>query len=153
MTVLTFMDQFHDHVRSGRKPHTIRPVRKRPIKGGDPLRLRGWSGRPYRSPQFALKNTTCAYVVPVEMYYLPDMSIEVIAGGWALDDAELEGLAMADGFDGTHTMTPWEVMDLWFRSNHAKSLEAGFRGILIGWDTPDWLDTMAAEGRDPRDTP
>ena len=49
--VLMCQAQFAPMVESGDKRRTIRPRRKRPVKMGDHVSLRQWTGKPYRSKQ------------------------------------------------------------------------------------------------------
>ena len=91
MPVLMFQPQFHQAVERGQKRQTIRPPRKRPVKVGDTLSLRTWSGAPYRSPQRELLRATCTAVDRI-----------TIDADFA-DDAE----AMRDGFADAAEMRSW----------------------------------------------
>jgi hypothetical protein len=119
MTVLTFLPRFAPKVKDGSKPNTIRAPRKRPIKVGDKLSLRQWSGRPYCSPQVVLRESVCAFIsrITVALDYV------VIEGEPINDPAKLDAFARRDGFDN------WPDMVAHF--NKARGLP--FRGVLIGW--------------------
>jgi hypothetical protein len=63
--VFLFRKRFHEPVISGAKLQTCRGVRKRPVRPGDLLSLRGWTGRAYGSPQFVLRESLCLSVEPI----------------------------------------------------------------------------------------
>lgn len=144
MTVLTFQPQFHDYVRTGRKPHTLRKARKRPIKSGDRLSLRGWSGRPYCSPQFVIKEDWCTYMLTMYLDVFTDAGGTITGISPRIDRHRLthkdrDGFAYSDGFDYSDHGSPWQTFEAWLIATHRKALLEGFTGHLIGWDTPDWL--------------
>ena len=82
MRILMFQPRFHDAVAAGEKTQTIRPPRKRPIRVGDSLSLRAWTGAAYRSPQCELRRATCV------------AASRVVIGADFADDGE----ARRDGF-------------------------------------------------------
>ena len=117
MTVLTFLPRFHDQVRDGRKPNTIRAPRKRPIHVGDRLSLRRWTGRPYNSKQEVLREAVCTRLHLVTIW--PD---RVEKGAEVIDTPEgLHDFARSDGFKD------WPDM----RTHFGKRLP--FTGTMIGW--------------------
>ena len=120
MIVLTFQPRFRAMVLSGAKANTIRADRKRPVKVGDVLSLRGWSGRPYASKQVVvLDNQRCIRTCPV---VVGDHYIEV--DGHRCDDAAtLYFFAVRDGFNG------WADLIAYFREQGPLP----FVGTLIGW--------------------
>jgi hypothetical protein len=122
MTVLTFASRFARLVESGAKPHTIRGERKRPIKVGDQLSLREWTGRPYGSPQRILRETTCSAVQPI-MIRRSLGRTHIALDGVMLTPDQAEAFAQADGFGSV-----FELL-LWF-SEHG---ELPFNGWLIRW--------------------
>lgn len=122
MPVLTFMPQFWDAVRSGAKRHTIRPRRKRPLLIDDPLSLRGWSDRPYMSPQVPLLEAVCTGTEEIRIEL--GTVARVRRGSLWLTGEECEQLALADGF------ARWQEMVDWFRKTHGR---ATFDGVLINW--------------------
>ena len=112
MPVILFQPRFHDAVRSGTKRQTIRLPRKRPIRPGDPLSLRAWSGKPYRSKQTILGFGVCmaADQITIDLYFD--------------DDAE----AKRDGFDDAREMIDW------FIDNHGMPTPTQpFVGTRIVW--------------------
>lgn len=121
MAVLMFRPQYRPKITSGIKSNTIRPERRRKLKIGQPVSLRVWSGKPYRSPQIefgrAVIDTVRQIMIEPDAVtlYLP---LEKITG------AALENFAVKDGFSA------WNEMVGFFRETH-KSLP--FRGSLIVW--------------------
>lgn len=107
MPTIMFQPQFHSAVQSGDKQQTIRPPRKRPIRTGDRLSLRAWTGAPYRSKQRELRAAICQDVQPIEI------------GADFDDDDE----ALRDGFG-----TAGEMRD-WFARVHGLP----FRGVRVSW--------------------
>lgn len=115
--VIMFSPRFASPVLAGTKRQTIRPPRKRPIKVGDILSLREWTGAPYRSPQRTLREATAIHV--------EDILIDPC--GILLGDIPVSNcitFAKADGFFG------WGDMMEWFRPDDGWP----FRGICIQWD-------------------
>lgn len=102
-----FQPKFHAKVASGEKRQTIRPPRKRPIKAGDRLSLRAWTGAAYRSPQRELRAAVCEAVECV-----------TIGKNFADDDE-----ARRDGFKDSAEMREW------FRKVHGLP----FTGDRISW--------------------
>ena len=112
MVVILFQPQFHAAIRSGTKHQTIRLPRKRPIRPGDELSLRAWSGKPYRSKQQELATSVCAKAEHVTIDFYFD------------DDAE----ARHDGFADA------EEMREWFMDNHGLPTPTQpFVGTRIVW--------------------
>ena len=107
MPTLIFQPQFCSAVQSGAKTQTIRPPRKRPIRVGDPLSLRAWSGKPYRSKQSILAFGVCSAVEEITIN----------------DDFADEAEARRDGFK-----TAAEMRD-WFAETHGLP----FRGVRVSW--------------------
>jgi len=107
MPTLIFSTRFHAAVESGEKRQTIRPTRKRPIRIGDPLSLRAWTGAPYRSPQRELRSSICIDVTPF-----------IITEDFT-DNEE----AIRDGFEDAVEMKAW------FRNVHGLP----FTGDRIRW--------------------
>jgi hypothetical protein len=107
MPILLFQPQFHEAVLTGTKRQTIRPPRKRPIRPGDRLSLRAWTGAPYRSKQRELRQAICECVERIEI------------GEDFADNAE----AARDGFPSASAMRDW------FRAQHGLP----FVGDRIAW--------------------
>lgn len=107
MAVIMFQPQFHDAVQSGAKTQTIRPPRKRPIRVGDPLSLRAWTGAPYRSKQRILEFGICSAVD------------QITIGDDFSDDAD----ALRDGFESAREMRDWI----------AEAYGLPFVGVRISW--------------------
>lgn len=120
MKVITFQQRFASLVKEGRKPHTIRPRRVNAIKPGDKLSLRQWSGRPYRSKQKKLMETTCTHVAEFQLESYALMKIN----GQRLHLDEQESLAKVDGFKDLCEMINW------FEKTH----ELPFNGVIIYWE-------------------
>ena len=118
MVVLMFQARFAPKVESGEKRRTIRPDRKRPVKVGDPVSLRQWTGRPYASKQRVLRTGTITRVEPVRLSYAGVL----LESGMLLGFQERE-FAQADGFESAAEMLSW------FVDNHG----IPFRGTLIEW--------------------
>lgn len=119
MTVLMFADRFVQRVKSGEKRHTIRGQRKQPIKPGDGLSLRHWSGKPYRSKQCVIHDVTCSEVWPIEI----SETGRVDMGDMILNHDEREMLAVQDGFKNFAEMKQW----------HLNAHGLPFTGVLIEW--------------------
>lgn len=122
MPVVMFKEQFAAKVASGEKRQTIRPPRKRPIKPGDKLSLRKWSGSAYRSPQVKLLESVCEKVSTI----LIDESFKeftFVVDGERLNQEQWAKLARADGFHCTTDMLDW------FRKTHGLP----FAGVMIHW--------------------
>lgn len=118
MKVIMFQPRFAPLVASGVKPYTIRKPRKNPIKVGDKLSLRTWTGKPYRSKQKILRDTVCVNVEPFKMdtHFI-----------WQLGS---DDLAKRDGFADAGDMVRW------FKDTHGLP----FEGVLIEWKvTPPQL--------------
>lgn len=104
---LMFQPQFHAAVCAGTKLQTIRPPRQRPIKPGDTLSLRAWTGLPYGSRQRELARGVCV------------SADQIVIGPDFRDDAE----ALRDGFADAQAMRDW------FEAAHGLP----FCGIRITW--------------------
>ena len=118
MTTIMFLNRFDQPILAGTKRQTIRPPRKRPIKVGDALSLRVWTGTAYRSPQRTLIDTTCSAV----------FDIEIQATGYRLGtgqmQTDLDDFAMGDGF------ADWEEFIGHFEGFYGLP----FQGTLIQWE-------------------
>lgn len=121
MIVLMYKPRFAPLVETGTKANTIRPERKRPIKVGDLLSHRTWTGRAYGSPQRILRPLTpCTGLEPVEIGIT-----WVKLQGRRLASSELYAFAKADGF------RDWPDMSAWFQAEHPS--HEPFAGVLIRW--------------------
>lgn len=65
--VIMFQPWLARKVEDGSKLTTIRGNRKRPIKVGDTLSLREWTGKPYRSKIRVIRTVICSKVERIEM--------------------------------------------------------------------------------------
>jgi hypothetical protein len=126
MTVLMFKERFAALVREGSKPHTIRPERKRPIKVGDALSLRQWSGAAYRSKQIVLREAVCIAVQPIRIDAMCDGGEIYIDHTVRLSTPGRAHLARRDGFVCCSDMLAW------FEEVHGLP----FHGVLISWGQP-----------------
>jgi hypothetical protein len=120
MTVLTFQPRFAPLVIAGTKSQTVRGVRKRPIKVGDRLSLRRWTGRPYASKQEMLREAVCVETAAVN---IGRAFLELMVNDVELDDAAANDFARRDGFADYS-----EMLD-WFENVHGLP----FAGVLIRW--------------------
>lgn len=138
MNVLMIQPRFEDAVVSGRKPHSIRPPRSdgRPrARVGEPLSIRVWTGKPYRSQQREVARAVVTSVHEIEIsdeaiwiwnwrskspfrVSLPDGGCRTL-----LDYAESSRFARRDGFADAG-----ELKD-WFAATHGLP----FTGALIRW--------------------
>lgn len=119
MIVLTFQPRFVPLVTAGAKTQTIRQQRKRPIRVGDWLSLRRWTGLPYRSKQEELRaRTRCTYIGIVRMG-----TFAISVDNHALDQMDKDAFARRDGFAHHGDMVAW------FQNEHGLP----FEGTLIRW--------------------
>ena len=134
MVVITFQPRFADLVEHGSKPHTIRGERKRPIKPGDALSLRTWTGRPYMSPQRVLRPPTpCLSVIPIRVSWT-DTGRPILLGADVLTPDQATALAIADGFASSADLVDW------FDRTHGLP----FHGVLIRWALWPWIGDSSA---------
>lgn len=122
MPVLMFKEQFAAKVERGEKLQTIRPPRKRPIKPGDKLSLRKWSGAAYRSKHVKLREATCERVSLIVLDETPWEFVFEVDGRRLVQD-QWAKLAREDGFNCTT-----EMLD-WFKKTHGLP----FEGVMIQW--------------------
>lgn len=113
--VILFQRRFASAIVSGEKQNTIRLPRKRPIRAGDVVSLRTWTGLPYRSKQRTLGTARVEGVEPIRI----DAYGILVAG----EKVNAETLAKGDGFSSFG-----EMLD-WFEETHALP----FTGELIVW--------------------
>jgi len=114
-----FKPQFAGLVERGEKLQTVRPTPKRMPKPGDKISLRAWIGKPYRSQQRVLMEST---ITEVSMVDITENGIAVNSYAEPCDD-----FARADGFRDF-----FELRD-WFRATHGLP----FEGIVIHWHNAD----------------
>ncbi len=123
--VILFQDRFARLVERGVKRQTIRPHRKRPIRVGDRLSLRRWSGKAYRSKQVVLREGVCKEVWPINIFdTAPPTVSHRKKDGYLYSPYQSHILARDDGFDDFHQMV------VWFRENYGLP----FHGELILWE-------------------
>lgn len=120
--VTMFMPRFACLVEALSKPHTIRPVRKRPVRVGDLIDAREWLGKPYRSKQRKLIERVCVSTRPVSIRFSRG-SFFIRLDGKLLTPPEAVALAQADGFSDAIEMM------LWFKDRHGLP----FNGVLLEW--------------------
>lgn len=106
---LMFQPQFEAMILAGRKPHTVRPVRRRPLKVGQQLSLRVWTGKPYRSKQ---REFAKAKVIRCESFILGLFDNMIINHVWFTRLAQ-DQFAWADGFKDA------DDMRIWFGKTHS----------------------------------
>ncbi len=110
-----FKPQFAEAVERGEKCQTVRPIPKRLPEPGDTISLRCWTGKPYRSKQRELRQSTITKVLPIEI------GETVRLCGLEMHDPE--HFARNDGFPDKAAMLQW------FADTHGLP----FSGILICW--------------------
>jgi hypothetical protein len=126
LTTLLFLPRFHDAIRSGTKRQTIRRPRLYPIRPGDLLSLRGWSGAPYRSPQVVLRDVVCASVEPIAIGLDDTLSPSIDVARIEVPPDRLDEFARADGFAAFADFEAhWSSKRSWF---------GVFEGVLIRWE-------------------
>lgn len=113
--VRMFKPQFAPLVEAGTKCQTVRPTPKRMPKAGDRISLRMWTGKPYRSKQRVLREST---ISEVSMVDITETGIAVNGHADPCDD-----FARADGFRDF-----FELRD-WFKATHGLP----FEGVVIKW--------------------
>ncbi|MEI8021023.1 MAG: hypothetical protein WCH39_22650 [Schlesneria sp.] len=122
MPTIMFQGRFAESVVDGTKRNTIRKVRKKnPIKVGDVLSHRQWSGtRAYEpgSTQIVLRVETCTRVTPIRI-----QERRCKLGTIWIDGMWRELLAKKDGFDD------WKSLVAWFTETHGLP----FEGVFIEW--------------------
>jgi hypothetical protein len=124
MPTLMFQDRFAPKVESGEKRHTIRPPRKHPIKAGDILYLKAWTGLPYRSKTRALRKPVICLLVRKVSIGIDGKSRSYLAlGGRRLSRGAWDDMARLDGFSG------YREMLIWFIKTHGLP----FEGVLYEW--------------------
>lgn len=109
-----FQAQFAPLVQAGLKTQTIRPFRKRPLRLGERLSLRRWSGLPYRSKQVELGMGEVTFLCHITIGHH-----QVVV----TQDISTDEIWKSDGFDS------WEAMEQWFAQTHGLP----FSGTLIRW--------------------
>jgi len=115
--VIMFQPRFATLVELGQKTQTIRASAR--CLPGDPLSLREWTGKPYRSKQRVLRDVKCRRVDYIDLYeneYCSD-------GKRFTHEKELNKFARADGFKC------WGELRAWFQKTHGLP----FNGELISW--------------------
>lgn len=115
---LMFQPQFEPLIVSGRKYHTIRSKRKIPLRHGQPLSLRVWTGKPYRSKQRAFLS---AKVWRVGFIAIAVTGITL--NGKPMTPDQAAALAYHDGFESLGDLIGW------FHTNHSLP----FVGEIIYW--------------------
>lgn len=127
MPAYNFKQQFAEPIRSRQKRQTIRASGKRkPPKVGDTLYL--YTGmRTAECRKLGEFRCNGVWHITIETEHrrvrLPRM-IGATLTMWDLDQADVDALAKADGFESTDAFFDW------FRENHGKSMS----GYLIGWE-------------------
>lgn len=120
MTTLMFLKRFAAPLPAGTKRQTIRPPRKRPIAVGEPLSLRHWQDKAYRSPQVEIMPAVCTAFFDITVCR---EGVSIGTGPVETRTAELDLFAQGDGF------TTWQEMREFFESRFGYGLP--FRGVLI----------------------
>lgn len=121
-----FKPQFAWLVERGEKLQTVRPVPKRMPKVGDKISARAWTGKPYRSKQRVLMESTICAVEPVE---IAPWTLKIGRGEnfrcytHPRDTEQLDAFARADGF------ADFGELFEWFAVTHGLP----FEGVLISW--------------------
>ena len=121
--VRMFQPRFAADVAAGRKLHTIRQTPKILPKVGERISLRQWQGKPYRSKQIVLAEST---ITRVAKCIIQATWAHVETTGFVRAPGYLNVFARADGFAN------WLDMVEWFRTTHGLP----FEGMLIEWAPP-----------------
>ena len=120
MVALNFQERFGDDVESGRKPHTVRLVRKHPIKVGDKLQLYvGMRTKRCRK----LADAVCVKIEPIYVNRANDGRLLVKISDQYLSIIDQDSFAVRDGFYDMRGMVTW--LD--------KTHGLPFRGVVIHW--------------------
>lgn len=119
MKVIMFQPRFAQFVASGEKLQTVRPARIRPISIGDPVSLRRWFDKPYRSAQVEIGRSIVVCVqefeISTNMLRIDDTLLDVEKQDvFARRDGFQNRLEMREWFGYTHHVLPW-------------------RGVVIHW--------------------
>lgn len=123
MIVKLFKPRFAPLVKNRTKKQTVRPTPKRMPKVGDAISLREWTGKPYRSKQRILGESTIRIVGEVLIDEAPTMGCFIWVDRIMLSLEAAIGFSKADGFSGLKDMAEW------FKLEHGLP----FKGILICW--------------------
>lgn len=140
MTSLSFLKEHAPKILSGEKQHTIRAMRKHPIKANDPLEL--FTGL-RTNKTVRLMNTHCTLAQTISIYSISqdqifydedfrgfapgDMCVEL--AGDRLSSSGIHALALADGFKNS------DAFFCFFLTND-HWIERGNIGQLIHWAFP-----------------
>lgn len=121
MALLNFQKRFVRKVERGEKTHTIRAMRKRPIKIGEILHL--YTGLRHKGARL-IKRVTCHRVESITIDACGhecncDAFIEI--AGVVLSDSEREAFAVRDGFKNVNDM-----LNFW-------AGRLPFKGQIIHW--------------------
>jgi hypothetical protein len=120
-----FQPRFAGMVERGEKLQTVRPTPtpKRMPKPGDKISLRAWTGRPYRSQQRVLMESTITRVSRIKITAQGFDHWEDEGRGKRRNADSLDAFARRDGFSDGSAMLQW------FRETHGLP----FTGIVIHW--------------------
>lgn len=128
MAVLLFERQFWRPILDRTKVHSIRGPRKRPIRAGDALSLRGWEGVAYRSPQRTLADVVCVRVrecrITSQAITIDELRI--------VDPEHLDAFAVSDGFASWRDLLAYRGFNYGFP----------FSGVLYQWDVHPLLSQL-----------
>jgi len=166
MIILTFPARFAAAIRTGVKSHTVRSARKIPVKIGDALSLRQWTGESFRSPQVIIGACTCTRLTllrlrlvdrarpgshwGVDRHLAIDCLRHTTATGDAITVAESAACtakpvdhpgvrlddAAADDVARRDGYDDLADLTRTLRAEHGRDLDHGVISILIGWDGP-----------------
>lgn len=128
--LLNFKAVFAPMVESGRKPHTIRALRK---DGNDPLpgdTLHLYTGLRTKAVRL-LRREVCDYTRDIMIQPSSGNVHHVLLGGQPLSQDELNTLARVDGFADANDFIRY------FDTTHGLP----FTGVLIGWQPSPLLST------------
>jgi len=117
MPTINFKKQFISLIESGKKKQTIRLLRKRKIKVGDPLYL--YTGQRTKYCR-KIREVICKSVDEIKINY-KGVYINKKMTYYCLEHLDI--FAILDGF------TDWTEMIKWFEDTHGLP----FEGILIKW--------------------
>lgn len=122
--VLMFGTRFAAPIQAGTKTQTIRCKRIRPIRVGDTLDLREWSGKPYHSPQRRIvAPVTCVRVETVTWDLAAAIQRWIRVEDRWLTVEDLDPFARRDGFADR---------DMWVGYQLERD-RVKFTGMLYSW--------------------
>lgn len=101
-------------------------VKRQTIRAGDPLTLRAWTDRPYRSQTVLLGQHRCTRVDEIDLRLSAGEAILITIAGETLYKDQAAAFARADGFEDV-----WELVE--FIEQFHFPLIRPFKGLVYYW--------------------